>query len=240
MRIAALIAVPLLVAGCSHAGSGDTEQTSTQHRVVPSDTSLDAAFPIGEQTSGTAVSGFSAGRRGADRGPSSPGSRPVTAGRSGPLSRRGTRRRHHPAGQRHRLHRQWRAGGRPVLHDGCQAHRQRPGVPGQADQSATPARDGLRRMEGRLGRLRRHNLQVGETRGDPGPFVTGNGAELANGDSLSFDDYRCRADQAGLFCVNYAHQSAVRFSAAGIEPFGCLRSVPAARRRRRRIQLLRR
>ena len=70
------------------------------------------------------------------------------------------------------------------------------------------------------------NLQIGAARGDPGPFVNGNGPELANGDSLSFDDYRCRADQAGLFCVNYAHQSAVRFSSAGIEQFGCLRSVP--------------
>ena len=70
------------------------------------------------------------------------------------------------------------------------------------------------------------NLQVGETRGDPGPFIAGDGSELANGDSLSFGDYRCRADQSGLFCVNYAHQSAARFSTAGIEQFGCLRSVP--------------
>jgi hypothetical protein len=70
------------------------------------------------------------------------------------------------------------------------------------------------------------NLQVGAARGDPGPFVNGNGPELANGDSLSIGDYRCRADQSGLFCVNYAHQSAARFSAAGIEQFGCLRSVP--------------
>ena len=70
------------------------------------------------------------------------------------------------------------------------------------------------------------NLQVGSSRADPGPFVNGNGPELANGDSLSFGDYRCRADQAGLFCVNYAHQSAARFSSAGIEQFGCLRSVP--------------
>ncbi len=70
-------------------------------------------------------------------------------------------------------------------------------------------------------------LQVGAARGDPGPFVDGNGSELANGDSLSYDDYRCRADQVGLFCVNYAHQSAVRLSSAGIEQFGCLRSVPA-------------
>jgi hypothetical protein len=70
------------------------------------------------------------------------------------------------------------------------------------------------------------NLQVGAARADPGPFVNGNGPELANGDSLSFNDYRCRADQTGLYCVNYAHQSAVRFSPAGVDPFGCLRSVP--------------
>jgi hypothetical protein len=70
------------------------------------------------------------------------------------------------------------------------------------------------------------NLQVGSARGDPGPFIKGNGPELTNGDSLSFGDYRCRADQSGLFCVNYAHQSAARFSTAGIEQFGCLRSVP--------------
>ena len=69
-------------------------------------------------------------------------------------------------------------------------------------------------------------LQVGAARADPGPFVNGDGPELANGDSLSFGDFRCRADQAGLFCVNYAHQSAARFSPAGIQPFGCLRSVP--------------
>ncbi|MGV7940523.1 hypothetical protein PJN92_18625 [Mycobacterium kansasii] len=69
-------------------------------------------------------------------------------------------------------------------------------------------------------------LQVGASRGDPGPFVNGNGPELAEGDSLSFGDYRCRAGQAGLLCVNYAHQPAVRLSAGGVEPFGCLRPVP--------------
>lgn len=71
------------------------------------------------------------------------------------------------------------------------------------------------------------NLQVGASRADPGPFLSGNGSELTDGDSLAFHDYRCRADQAGLYCVNYAHQSAVRFSPAGIEPFGCLRPAPA-------------
>jgi hypothetical protein len=69
-------------------------------------------------------------------------------------------------------------------------------------------------------------LKVGAARADPGPFINGTGPELADGDSLSFGDYRCRADQAGLFCVNYAHQSAVRFATAGVQPFGCLKSVP--------------
>ncbi|BAX93067.1 hypothetical protein [Mycobacterium shigaense] len=71
------------------------------------------------------------------------------------------------------------------------------------------------------------SLQIGAAHGDPGPFVNGGGTDLANGNTLSYDDYRCRADQVGLFCVNYADQSAVRFSSAGIEQFGCLRSVPA-------------
>jgi hypothetical protein len=69
-------------------------------------------------------------------------------------------------------------------------------------------------------------LQIGAARADPGPFLRGDGPELANGNSLAFGDYRCRADQTGLFCVNYPHRSAARFAPAGIQPFGCLRSVP--------------
>lgn len=65
-------------------------------------------------------------------------------------------------------------------------------------------------------------LEVGSVRGDPGPFGSGTGAELPPGQSLAFGDYRCRADAAGLFCVNYAHRSAARLSASGVEPFGCL------------------
>jgi hypothetical protein len=70
------------------------------------------------------------------------------------------------------------------------------------------------------------SLQVGASRADPGPFMNGNGPELAVGDSLAFGNYRCRSDQDGLYCVNYAHQSAARFAPAGIEPFGCLHSAP--------------
>ncbi|MBX9641515.1 MAG: hypothetical protein K2X97_17840, partial [Mycobacteriaceae bacterium] len=46
------------------------------------------------------------------------------------------------------------------------------------------------------------NLQFGSARADPGPFLAGTGTPLADGDSLSFGDFRCRADQAGLVCVN--------------------------------------
>jgi hypothetical protein len=68
-------------------------------------------------------------------------------------------------------------------------------------------------------------LEVGSAHGDPGRFTNGTGQELPYGQALAFGDYRCRADPAGLFCANYAHQSAARLSDAGIEPFGCLQKV---------------
>jgi hypothetical protein len=67
--------------------------------------------------------------------------------------------------------------------------------------------------------------EVGSVHGDPGRFSNGKGAELPAGQSLVFGDYRCRAEQAGVVCVNYAHQSAIMFSGKGIETFGCLRTV---------------
>lgn len=71
------------------------------------------------------------------------------------------------------------------------------------------------------------DLQVGSVHGDPGPFSKGDGADLPEGQTLRFGDFRCRAHDSDLYCVNYAHQSAVRMSAAGVVPFGCLESVPA-------------
>jgi hypothetical protein len=68
-------------------------------------------------------------------------------------------------------------------------------------------------------------LDVGSAHADPGPFGDGYGVELPYGLALNFGDYRCRTDPSGLFCVNYAHQSAARLSDAGIEPFGCLQRV---------------
>jgi len=71
-------------------------------------------------------------------------------------------------------------------------------------------------------------LSVGALRGDPGPFVNGPGTELPAGQSLTFGDTRCRSDTSGLFCVNYAHRSAVRLAADGVSAFGCLTEVPPA------------
>ncbi len=67
--------------------------------------------------------------------------------------------------------------------------------------------------------------QIGSLHGDPGPFVKGVGPQLAEGQALSFGDNRCRSDATGLFCVNYAHRSAVWISVDGVVPFGCLQSV---------------
>lgn len=71
-------------------------------------------------------------------------------------------------------------------------------------------------------------LQVGSAHADPGRFAAGTGAELGYGQSVAFGDYRCRSDRAGLFCVNYAHRSAAKFSDTGIETFGCLHEVTPA------------
>lgn len=71
-------------------------------------------------------------------------------------------------------------------------------------------------------------LDVGSAHGDPGPFGDGTGTALPVGSSLAFGDYRCRSDVDGLLCVNYAHQSAVRLAAAGVQPFGCLHKAAPA------------
>lgn len=71
-----------------------------------------------------------------------------------------------------------------------------------------------------------NTLRIGSAHGDPGRFVHGEGTELPDGAALSFGDYRCRADGVALFCVNYAHRSAVRFSPEDISVFGCLHPVP--------------
>jgi hypothetical protein len=70
-----------------------------------------------------------------------------------------------------------------------------------------------------------NTLTVGGVHGDPGQFSLGRGPDLPYGQRLKFGDYQCRVDEVGLFCVNYAHQSAVRINDAGVLPFGCLREI---------------
>ena len=71
-------------------------------------------------------------------------------------------------------------------------------------------------------------VQVGSAHGDPGRFSAGQGVPLPQGGSLAFGDFRCRADSTALVCVNYAHQSAVRYSDDGVSPYGCTRQTPPA------------
>ena len=70
------------------------------------------------------------------------------------------------------------------------------------------------------------SVTVGSPHGDPGPFANGDGPQLPYGKTLKFGDYQCRTDRIGLYCASAAHKTAVRYSDAGIEPFGCLKSVP--------------
>ena len=71
------------------------------------------------------------------------------------------------------------------------------------------------------------SVEVGSVRGDPGRFTAGTGPELPYGRALGFGDYQCRVDTVGLYCADRAHDTAVRFSDAGIEPFGCLQPATA-------------
>jgi hypothetical protein len=71
------------------------------------------------------------------------------------------------------------------------------------------------------------SVAVGSVHGDPGRFTAGSGPELPYGQALGFGDYQCRADPVGLFCADPAHNTAVRYNDAGIEPFGCLQPVTA-------------
>lgn len=64
-------------------------------------------------------------------------------------------------------------------------------------------------------------VAVGSVHGDPGRFTAGQGPQLPPEMSLSFSDYRCRSDNASLFCVNYAHHSAIRLADNGIDTYSC-------------------
>jgi hypothetical protein len=215
MRIAALVAVSLLVAGCSHTGGGHAEQTpsSTQSSAgaSPAPTGTKPPGPSTTPAAGAAISYVIAWIE---------AGHPVDTGRYHDATRDGATT--------------------PLGADiaftavtgkvSCMTDAKHTGsalaclVKLTNPPPAPPTAYG--EWKGGWVDFDGTSLRIGSSRADPGPFINGNGPELANGDSLSFGDYRCRADQTGLYCVNYAHQSAARLAEAGIEPFGCLRSAP--------------
>ncbi|MBW0017027.1 MAG: hypothetical protein JO236_05695 [Mycobacterium sp.] len=219
MRIAALVALTLLVAGCTHPVNGGSPQTQTS---TPATSGTSAVSP-------TSPSGSKPPAASTPPGSGAPISDVIAWIEAGHAADPG---RYHSA-TREGVTTQLGAdiafaapGGKPncmtdVKHTGS-------ALACLVDLTNPPARPETAYGEWKAGWVDFDgvHLQVGSARADPGPFVNGNGPDLANGDTLSFDEYRCRADQAGLFCVNYAHQSAAKFSATGIEPYGCLQSVP--------------
>ncbi|BCI87928.1 hypothetical protein NIIDMKKI_31340 [Mycobacterium kansasii] len=67
------------------------------------------------------------------------------------------------------------------MSDRLQTHRQRVGLPGQPDQSPPAPATAYGEWKGGWVDFDGVKLQVGASRGDPGPFVNGNGPELAEG-----------------------------------------------------------
>jgi hypothetical protein len=218
MRIAALLAVPLLVAGCSHTvggNSGQPQTTQTSTATSPTTTGQSGGKPPAPSAAPAAGAAISDVIAWIEAG------HPADPGRYHSATREGTTS---PLGNDIALTAQ--AGKVSCMTDSkhtggalaCLVDLTNP--PPRPDTAYGEWKGGWVDFDGTT-------LQVGSSRADPGPFINGNGSDLANGDSLAFGDYRCRADQAGLLCVNYAHQSAVRFASAGIQQFGCLKSVPA-------------
>ncbi len=66
---------------------------------------------------------------------------------------------------------------------------------------------------------------IGSAHGDPGRFGSGQGPSLPLDSSLSFGDFRCRTDSEALYCVNYAHQSAIRLAASGVDSYACAQQI---------------
>lgn len=212
MRIAALLATSVLVAGCSHTVGGQSQQTRPATSAAPgpaaSKPPARSAAPVAGTPIAEVIAWIEAGR------PAGTASY-HNAIRDGATTPLGDDLAFTAAGGKVSCMTDAKhAGGAVVCLVGLDNPPPAPPTAYGDWQGGWVTFDGM-------------NLQVGASRADPGQFLNGNGPELANGDSLSFGDYRCRADQSGLYCVNYAHQSAARLSPAGIEPFGCLRPAPA-------------
>jgi hypothetical protein len=218
MRIAVLIAASVLVAGCSHSVGGDGERTSPSLTVPPSTTrapsttsptSTTPARPPGEGTPIADVIAWVEAGAPADPGSyhsATRGSETTELGEDVAFVT--------PSGKANCMtDSKYSVGALACL----------------VDLKSPPPRpeDAYGEWKGGWIDYDGTSVQVGSVHGDPGRFTAGSGPELPYGKSLAFGDFRCRSDQAGLFCVNYAHQSAARFSDAGVEPFGCLQPATA-------------
>ncbi|OBH25096.1 hypothetical protein A5692_03155 [Mycobacterium sp. E342] len=212
MRIAALLAASLLVAACSHTVGGRAQQTRTSAGAATTSSGSKPPAPSAAPPAGAPISDVIAWIEAGH--PADPGHF-HNAARDGATTALGDDIAFTAAGGKASCVTDSKHTGGALL---CLVSLTNP--PPAPPTSYGDWQGGWVSFDGQ-------NLQVGASRGDPGPFINGNGPELASGDSLSFGDYRCRADPTGLYCVNYAHQSAARLSPAGIEPYGCLRPGPA-------------
>ena len=214
MRIAGLIAASLLVAGCSQSVGGDAERSTPSLTVKPSTTraapsSTSPARPPGSGAPiGDVVAWVEAGA------PADP-ARYHSATRDGATTELGEDVAFvTPSGKANCMtDTKYSAGALACLVDLTNP-------PPRPEDAYGEWKGGWIDYDGT-------SVQVGSVHGDPGRFTAGSGPELPYGKSLAFGDYRCRSDQAGLFCVNYAHRSAARFSDAGVQPFGCLQPATA-------------
>ncbi|MCV7031090.1 hypothetical protein [Mycobacterium sherrisii] len=222
MRMATLVALSVLVAACSHGGGNRSAQTSNPTTTLSGSTSAATVSPGGKPPA--ALAPPAAGAPISDVIAWIEAGRPADPAGYHTVTREGVST---PLGTDIAFTVATTPPGRPVV---CTTDAKHTGgaLTCLVDLSDPPPRPATAYGEWQGGWVDFDgaNLQVGAARGDPGPFVNGDGPELASGTTLSYDDYRCRADQAGLYCVNYAHQSAVRFSSAGIQQFGCLRPAP--------------
>jgi hypothetical protein len=215
MRIAGLIVASVLVAGCSHSVGGDAERTTPSLTVPPSSTraapsttsptTTTLAKPPGQGAPiGDVVAWVEAGKA------ADPGSY-HSATRGGDTTQLGEDVAFvTPSGKANCMtDSKYSAGALACLVDLTNP-------PPRPDDAYGEWKGGWIDYDGKL-------IMVGRVKSDPERFAAGSGPELPYGQSLAFGDYRCRSDQAGLVCVNYAFQSAARFSDAGVQPFGCLK-----------------